>query len=379
MNPPPTDTLDLAILLYKSVQNREITGGLLQGVISQDAEFQSFRSRLETEGMLIAAIAHTRTLECQLPEQFFLSLDDLLVAASRRISPIPRFYLADSDCLYDGDETKLPPPAQYYLAAAKLYSLLGTIADHQGGVGGAKTLIFLNKEKIEITPQYDVNDLHELASLKSFESEFITSNTHREQKKTIIKTALFELFAGRIKFPFAELLNRFDDFVEKVRSSYELYVAEFSFQKIKAEVDKDKFDAILKLNKVFSDIQNQLLAVPVALVLVGGQMEDKAAWTSKNVLIWLGALVFSILMELLIRNQRNTLKAVKQEIDQQRHQVESKYQSIAERFSESYREVDARYTHQRRLIAIVEFLVAASFAVTSFLLLLFSGTLCSHD
>lgn len=173
------------------------------------------------------------------------------------------------------------------------------------------------------------------------------------------------------------MLNRFDDFIEKIRASYELYVAEFSFQKVKAEVEKEKLEAILKLNKVFSDIQNQLLAVPVALVLVSGQMEDKGAWTSKNVLIWLGALVFSILMNLMIRNQRNTLKAIKQEIDQQKQQIERKYQSIAQRFAEIYIEIDNRYTHQRRLIAVVDSLVAISFGATSFLLLWFSG--CFQD
>lgn len=375
MNPLPSDPLDLTILLFKSMQNRELVDGQLRGVVSQDAEFEDFKSRLEAECSLITENASSRSLECHVPANFFLSLDDVLRAPARRVSPLARFYLADSDCLYEGDETKLPPTAQHYLAAAKLYSLLGKTADHQGGVGDAKTLIFLHKEKIEITPQYGENDLHELASLKSFEADFITSDAHQEQKQTIVKTALHELFAGRSKLPFAEVLNRFDDFIEKVRASYQLYVAEFSFQKVKAEVEKEKLEAMLKLNKVFSDIQSQLLAIPVALVLVGGQMEDKGAWTSKNVLTWLGALVFAILMDLLIRNQRNTLKAVKQEIDQQRHQIESKYQSIAGRFSGIYSDIDKRHTHQRRLIAIVDLLVAISLAVTSFMLLWFSATL----
>lgn len=376
MNPPlPNDSLDLTILLFKSMQPREVAAGQLTGTVGQEIDFAAFEAALESAGLLINAIAASRAFECHLPTGFFGSLDDLLNAAARRITAPTRFYLADSDSLYGGDEARLPPVGQYYLAATNLFALIGKASDHQGGVGDAKTLVFLHKEKIEITPQYGAADLHELKNLKAFEADFIATETHLEQKRTILKTVLFDMFSGKKKLPFAELLRRFDEFIEKVQASYQLYVAEFSFQKIKAEVEKEKLDAMVKLNKVFSDVQSQLLAVPVALVLVGGQMEDKGAWTSKNVLIWLGALVFAILMDLLIRNQRHTLKAVNQEIDQQRQQIESKYQAISDRFSEIYQEIEGRHKHQGRLITVVDMLVAVSLAVTTGMLLWFANAL----
>lgn len=253
--------------------------------------------------------------------------------------------------------------------------MLEKASDHQGGIGNAKTLIFLNKEKIEIIPKYTGADLHEIPNLSEFEAEFITSETHQEQKRTILKTVLAELFSGCKVLPFSVLLACFEEFADKVRASYQLYVAEFSFQKVKAEVEKEKLDAMVKLNKVFSDVQGQLLAVPVALVLVGGQMEDKGTWTSKNLSIWLGSLIFYILMNLLICNQRHTLKAVKNEIDQQRQQIESKYQTIAPRFQRIYQEIDDRHTHQQRLIRVVDGLVIISFTITTLLLLHCSGFL----
>lgn len=375
MNPLPTNPLDLTILLFKKMQDRQVSGGQLSGRVGQDIDFEVLRATLEQAGLLISANAPARTLECHVERGFFMSLDDLLAAPARRITSPSRFYLADSDSLYSGDAATLPSAGQHYLAAARLYGVLAKEADHHGGVGDAKTLVFLHKEKLEITPQYTAADLHELADLSAFEVEFIASETHQEQKRTILKTVLLELFSGRKKLPFSELLIRFDEFVDKVRASYQLYVAEFSFQKIRAEVEKEKLDAMVKLNKVFSDIQGQLLAVPVALVLVGGQMEDKGAWTSKNLLIWLGALIFSILLDLLIRNQRHTLKAVKHEIDQQHHQIENKYQTIAPRFSNIYKEIEDRHTHQQWLIRVVDALVALSLGITTVLLLRFSGAM----
>jgi hypothetical protein len=372
MKPLPSDPLDLTILLFKCLQDRLFVGGQLSGRVDLDIDFEVLRAALDSSTLLINANSAARTIESHSDKRFFASLDALLGSPARRITIPSRFYLADSDSLYNGDAATQPSEVQHYFAAAKLYTLLGKACDHQGGVGEARTLVFLNKEKIEIVPQYTIADIHELTGLSTFEAEFISSETHQEQKLTILKMALLELFSGRKRVPFSDLLNRFDEFYEKARASYQLYVAEFSFQKVKQEVEKEKLDAMVKLNKVFSDIQGQLLAVPVALVLVGGQMEDKGHWTSKNLLIWLGAVIFSILMDLLIRNQRHTLKAVKNEIDQQREQIEKKYQAVAQRFEAIYKEIDDRHSHQQWLIRIVDALVAISLGITSLLLVFFS-------
>lgn len=379
MNPLPDDKLDLAILLFKSMSQPDVSNGQLSGLIGQGVAFEDFKSRLEEKDLWITGDASMRKVECHLPSEFFLSLDRMLDNAANRISPLPRFYLADSDCLYDGGETGMPKIVQNYMSATRLYALLEKASDHQGGVGSDKTLVFLNKEKIEITADYRADDLRDLVGLAAFKDEFIDSDIHQESKKTIVKTTLCELFNGKGKVPFSELLIRFDDFLEKVRASYQLYVAEFSFQKVKEEVEREKLEAFLKLNKVFSDIQNQLLVVPIALLLAGGQMEDKKEWTGKNILIWIGILIFAIFMDLLIKNQRNTLDAVKQEIDQQKRQLEKKYHSIEERFSKIYADVDNRYLHQKRLLAIVDGMVAISCAITSFMIVRLSVDLPSFS
>lgn len=373
MNPLPDNPLDLAILLYKSLQGRTVAEGHLCGKVGQEFDFSELTAHLEKTDILMSANLAQRSIECQIPNGFFLSLQDLLTAPVRRITPPSRFYLVDSDFLYEGADGHHAPAIQQYLAVTKLYELLGRVADHHGGVGSAKTLIFLQKTKIEITSEYTETDLRDLPGLVEFQTEFIDSEAHKEQKATIIKSALLELFAGQTRVSFAALLGRFGDFADKVKAGYQLYVSEFSFQKVKNEVEKEKLDALVKLNKVFSDIQNQLLAVPVALVLAGGQMEAKGNWGIKNILIWLGALVFAIFMDLLIRNQRHTLRAVKQEIDQQRQQIEEKYRPIADRFKDSYKEVAARHIHQQRLIWVVELLVAIALAVPTVLLLWFSN------
>ncbi|UBH29235.1 hypothetical protein [Aeromonas enteropelogenes] len=192
------------------------------------------------------------------------------------------------------------------------------------------------------------------------------------RKKTIIKTVLFEMFSGRENVPLLDLLHQFDDFMKRVHASYQLYVSEFSFEKVKEQIEKEKLDATMKINKIFSDIQNQLLAVPAALILAGGQMIKEDSWSTKNISIWLGVVVMSIFMTMLIRNQRNTLQAVKKEIDQQWLQLEGKYHSVASRFRNSYKQLNTRSCHQEWLIKIISFLVTLSLLVTTLLLLYYS-------
>lgn len=369
----PTDPLELTILLYKNSHNREVKAGQLNGELDIAINFASITGALEAQDLLINSNADTRMIESYLAKGFFTSMDDLLASPARRINAPKKFYLADSDTYCDGNFSEASSQCQQYSSATKLYELLSKIADHHGGVGDTKTLIFLSKMKFEITPQYTAAELKDLNGLEDFDAQFISTDTHLEQKRTILKMSLAELFSGRNKFPFSELLTNFSKFIDKVQASYELYVAEFSFQKVKAEVEKEKLDAMVKLNKVFSDIQNQLLAVPAALILIGGQMENKGEWISKNVLIWLGALVFAILMDLLIRNQTHTLSAVKQEVDQQRLQIETKYQSVASRFQEVYQEINERHAHQKCMIKLVDALVAICLAISTIVLLYFSG------
>ncbi|BBE51195.1 hypothetical protein OYT1_ch1650 [Ferriphaselus amnicola] len=373
----PHDDLDLAILIFKHLRNSRIEDGHLYGTLDTSLSIDDVANALEKVRLDVTHNTHSRDIEMRLPSNFFCSMEDILKAPLRRLSYPERFYLKDIDYQYSGDRNSAPQIVRQYIAAIQLFSSLEKSADHIGGIAGDKSLVFLQKTKVEISSKYFDKDLRDISHLSEFESEYINSDTHQEQKRTIIKTALFELFQGTGKIAFSDVLARFDEIFDKVQSSYQLYVAEFSFQKVKAEVEKEKLDAMIKLNKVFSDVQSQLLAVPVALVLVGGQMEDKASWTGKNILIWLGALIFAILMDLLIRNQLHTLNAVKQEIDQQRQQITSKYSAVANRFSGIYKDINDRHNHQKGLITTVDALVAIALTVTTWMLLYYSGALPS--
>lgn len=369
----PNDPLDLAVLLHQEMLDSQfIEGGFIEGVLPEPWDFQQVIDQLEALGLRSSETASERRLEFSTPFNFFWSLDALLAAAERRIQPPARFYLADLRYSHPAVGADIPLAVAQYLDAARLFRALQGVADHETRVGNSSSLIFLQQQKLEITAGYQAADLADLPHLEEFESDFIESTTHKQQKATILRSVLFELFGSQAKVPFASVLTNFQHLVDQVVSSYQLYVSEFSFQKVKAEIEKEKLEFTTKLNKVFADIQNQLLAVPAALILIGGQMENGGAWSIKNLLIWSGAMVFALLMNLLISNQRHTLRAIKREIDQQWELIQGKHKSVADQFRKSYRQLDDRYQHQNRLLGTVSSLVAIALAFATGMLLWYS-------
>lgn len=370
----PNDPIDLTVLLRREMlQSRINEDGYAEGVLPAHLDFQQVLICLDTHDLRGPGDdERTRRLEFSLPSNYFTSMEVLLRAPARRLQAPRDFYVEDLDYRHSRDVSTPPDPIAAYLHAVRLFGLLGRVADDERRVGSVVTLVFLNQQKLEITADYQLMDLDRLPALSTFEQEYIGSPTHQQQKHTILRSALFSMFSHSRKVALADLIKRFPELVEHVESSYQLYVSEFSFQKIKAEVEKEKLDFTAKLNKVFSDIQNQLLAVPAALILVGGQMEPGQGWSVKNLLVWFGAVVFALLMNLLIRNQHHTLNAVKLEIDQQWQLIEGEHRQVAQQFRKSYEQLDDRYGHQRILLGTVSSLVAVALAFATGLLLWYS-------
>lgn len=365
----PTTKLELAIAVYILLERRTFDQGRINGVLPQEV-FQEASEALDRHGLLERSSADKREVVFLPPldqNSFFaFSLDDLLNGSQRRQCVPEKFYLADVGFLYEGDYANAPPEVRSYIDAVTLVGLFSPpLADHLVPKGVPK-LIFFHGEKIELLLNYTQGDLAGLKGVADFAKDFINTDAHVEQKKTIVKSILLEMKkeAEADKFTIGLIFSRFDEFSRRVSSSYQLYVSEFSFQKIKAEVEKSKFEALAKINKVFAEIQNQLLAVPVALVVVCGQMEAGNGLSLKNLFIIAGSLVFAIFMLFLILNQRNTLRTIFLEMTAEWDLIKGKHNAVKVKFDEPYRLLRKRYRYQSILLEAVGLVVLVSFFIT---------------
>jgi len=365
--------LDAAVNAYRSFNEKTvITGRQVRGRLSEE-NYSKCKSQLEDCQLLISSWDDKRELEFTLPSEkdalFAVDMDDLLRAPSRLLTPPERFYLADIDYVFFEGVEYQPDIVKGYLNVSLFASTLNDISDHSLPL--VPKSIFLQGEKLELSLSYSSGDLKILEGLEEFIDNFVKADIHKDKIATIIKGALIEMLKSSEidQLTVSCLIKRFTEFIDRVNANYQLYVSEFSFDKIKERVETEKFEFTLKLNKVFSEIQNQLLAVPLALVLVSSQMKVENGLSFLNMSIWCGVLIFGFFMSLLIKNQRSTLNAIKLEIDSQWNSIEAKHQFVAARLGCHYRYLRKRQKDQSLTLFLVDTIVSIAIAGSTILLL----------
>jgi hypothetical protein len=373
----PESPHKLALLLFKELQDvRIIDSQCICGKVPSEWDIKELEDALSSSYLLLSMDESNRQVVFNYPPLFINKFQEILNLGEYYKKAPEHFYLVPEN--YSFPDEKAPSIVVNYKTALRLIELLIQIADYAVPTNSPDTLVFIGRNKIELNIHYDALQLNSLEGLKCierFDADFINSQIHSEQKKKIIVTTITEMFKGQSKVDLGVLFTKFAEFYESVCHSYDLYIADFSYEKVKAEVVKEKLDSIIKINKVFSDIQNQLLAVPLAIVLIGGQLDKTGEFWIKNLLIWCGAFVFTVFMDLLIRNQRNSLKAVKDEVNQHRQQLNSKYLHVADKFCDDFIQIYKRITHQKILLWIVDGVVALAFAGITIIALWFNDWL----
>ena len=363
--------LTASVDIYKSLSSPEKNGRNIKGILPSD-KYEQYKGSAEGHGILVHSNDAVSEIEIALPMEegafFAFGIDDFLKTPARRLSRPSQFYIADIDFLFS-EGAQLPENIKNYIDATQFASTLNNLADHS--MLSSSKAIFLQGEKLELSLVYNADDLVPLEGLKQFIENFVKAEIHKEQKATIIKTVLIEMLKNNEinQLTLSCLIKRFSEFLERVNANYQLYVSEFSFEKIKSQVESEKFEFTLKLNTVLSSIQNQLLAVPVALILVSSQMEMTDGLSAKNFSIWIGAIIFSFFMSLLIRNQSGALSAIKVEIDSQWTNIQSKHKLVTERLKPHYEQLDDRQKSQRWFLRIISMIVALLMFISTILLL----------
>lgn len=100
-----------------------------------------------------------------------------------------------------------------------------------------------------------------------------------------------------------------------------MFASSFSYEKVRNEIENAKLEEQVKIHKVITDIQNQILGIPVATVIVATQFKTQKLadndliyqfWVNTG--IFVGVFIFSVFLWYLINNQKSSLKGIEEEI-----------------------------------------------------------------
>lgn len=290
----------------------------------------------------------------------FKSLNEMVSGPRRRT--VPEIFTVRELQYTHGKTTPIPQEISNYMDTVHFWQLLKKAADHEA----INKLYFIKAfdAKIEVLDDYAAGDLVPLTGLSGFATDYIESTHHQDQKRNIVRSALLEIFKGKRCIKLSEILPCFNSFMDSVRSSYAMYTADFSYEKIRTEVDKQNLEDTLRLNKTVSDIQNQLLALPAALLLAGAGIEqDKFL---KNLAVWLGICIFAWMMRTLVSNQGHSIDAIQKEINLRKQKLKDQPEVISKRFSGTFDALIERVDEQvvvlrriKRAVVVIWFVVTA--------------------
>lgn len=221
------------------------------------------------------------------------------------------------------------------------------------------SLVFIKDGKFELPIEYDADDLERL-SLPVIRDllKVLPEGTHEKQCASILAEAVISLTEHLASHQrFKHLLTNASELKKQFEQGYQLFAAGFSYEKVRDQVEAARVDYSGKIHKVFADIQNQLLGIPVATIIVATQMKDVKAvgyefWVNTAVLV--GCWVFSILMIFLLHNQSHTLGVLRDEIDRQKRQLTKEYSAVADSFTDTFRYLAKRAFTQRVILWTID-------------------------
>lgn len=290
------------------------------------------------------------------------NIEDLLSVKSACIREPKRYFLIREGFFQDDDI--VPVDVVKYRKLLSFIALLKDCAAYQDD--GKAELIFIPDGKFAIPVRFTLPQLGMLED-RTLDRllAFFTEDTHREQKLSILtNTVLSTVAIAALNRRFHTLLTELDNVLVKFADGYKLFVADFSYDKVRDEFETTKVEYAGKIHKVFTDIQNQLLSIPVATVIVVTQMKagaptDPTIWIANTALLT-GAWIFAVLFSMLCANQYRTLRVLDAEIKRQEEVITSEYSSVASMFDDVYRSLHERIKFQRWcLFGVIFILVVA--------------------
>lgn len=365
--------LDKIAELYEAILEPAWEDGSFRGVLPFHPRWIDVLVGLESEGSLdfiqvdgrsrSARSLHTLaegthvfiqlTRPGSLENCFVPDLAALLRNSQLRYTAPASFYIADQRRLYPRDADG---PGRLYYKAIDLIALLREISAHAEVRAGEMWLVFLlhNGRKLDFPVRYETDDLVELADqdVAAFAS-LVTTAPHREVKQGLLRSALAELLSAvHTHERCSSILRGFQELSRRFNENFDLYLAEFSFENERDKLSDMKREYLLKLNAAVSDINAKLVAIPVSVVLVAGQMKvgKETATVVGNMTLLFGAVLFTALMFVVISNQAHSLKAIHSDYESRRGRLERDLKGLYTQIAQAFKDLDHRYRQQLRLL-----------------------------
>lgn len=199
------------------------------------------------------------------------------------------------------------------------------------------TLVFLRDGRFDVPIRYAEADLEQMdaTAAEQIIADLELQDGHTAQRHEICATAVCELLAGvPTDARFAAILLRLEELRQRFVDGYKLFASSFSYEKVRDQAEALRIEYSGKIHKTLSDIQGQLLGIPISTIVVATQFKDLSTSPGQlwiNIAVITGAFIFCVLLSLAVWNQFHTIGVIAEEIDRHEKLLSRDHADIAER------------------------------------------------
>ncbi|MCE1244949.1 hypothetical protein [Oryzomicrobium sp.] len=264
------------------------------------------------------------------------------------------WYVHSLDAASWEEESELCLRLQTVKRLVKALEGAAAIFDHRKA-----TLVFLQKGRFDVPINYSDSDLMQFdqAAVEKLIADLELKDGHAAQRQEIGATAVCELLAGVSPSErFSTLLRKASELYQRFVDGYKLFASSFSFEKIRDQAEALRIEYTGKIHKTLSDIQGQLLGIPISTIIVATQFKSITTdpgnlWVNSAILA--GAFIFCVLLLFSLWNQYQTLEVITQEVNRHEAIMKKDSSDIAGRLQNVFGSLHNRITlHMGILIAV---------------------------
>lgn len=222
-------------------------------------------------------------------------------------------------------------------------------------------LIAHNSDIISVSPQFIIDDIDVLDISQCDENIVNRICNPKDILSKIYQNELASFFADhKANQPNIGLLIRnFDGYLMRCNYCIELYVKQFSFTDIKLQIDKSLLDYTDKIQKIVVDTQTRLIAIPAALILAVGYLEQGNSWSIKNIAVFISTIIFIVLIVIFIKNQTEALSIIDESINEYEStlSVNNEENNSTTEFHNKFRRIKHQLSIQYNRLKIIKWCV----------------------
>lgn len=252
-----------------------------------------------------------------------------------------RYSLVQEDCFLldiDNFSSANIDILNHYVIIVGLINAIIKTANHEYSSSGQKHVIINSDERtLLMIIDYSVEEIKsiDIKTVDLFRRVIEVFNEPNSEKKLLYINELTDLLlpvneGNRFKY----LLSHFNEYYSKCVESHQFYLRNFSSNKLKIEIDSKILEYTQKIQSVINESQTKLIAIPTAFVLVFATFDFNNLITVENIASIVGLIIFAILIQLFINNQKSALRLIKEDfMEFNDSHLDSNIKSVSEKLS----------------------------------------------